>query len=74
MEMIVQMETVSYAQDSVNTCDCYFSIPQKQSFKSASLEVLVFSLKLCDIFSKTWTKKLGLARYYSVIVFIMHWV
>ena len=53
MEMIVQLETskfedckkepTSFVRDSVKTCDCYFFIPQKQSFKSVSLEVLDFS-------------------------------
>ena len=52
MEMIVQLETskfedckkecISFVQDSVKTCDCYFSVPQKQAFKSVSLEVLDF--------------------------------
>ena len=52
MEMIAQLETskfedcknepVSFVQNSVKTCDCYFSVPQKQPFKSVSLEVLDF--------------------------------
>ena len=52
MEMIVQLETskfedckkepISFVQDSVKTCDCHFSVPQKQPFKSVSLEVLDF--------------------------------
>ena len=68
MEMIVQLETskfedckkepTSFVRDSVKTCDCYFFIPQKQSFKSVSLEVLDFSWN-CVIFSvklgrKSW--------------------
>ena len=50
--MIVQLETskfedckkepISFVQDSVKRCDCYFSVPQKQPFKSVSLEVLDF--------------------------------
>ena len=52
MEMIVQLETskfedckkkpISFVQDSVKTCDSYFSVPQKQAIKSVSLEVLDF--------------------------------
>ena len=52
MEMIVQLETskfedckkepISFVQDSVKTCGCYFPVPQKQPFKSVSLEVLDF--------------------------------
>ena len=50
--MIVQLETskfedckkepVSFSQDSVKTWDCYFSVPQKQPFKSVGLELLDF--------------------------------
>ena len=60
MEMIVQLETskfedckkepISFVQDSVKTCDCYFPVPQKQPFKSVSLEVLDFPSN-CVIFS-----------------------
>ena len=52
MEMTVRLETskfedckkepISFVEDLVKTCDCYFSVPQKQPFKSVSLEVLDF--------------------------------
>ena len=46
VEKIVQLETskfedykkeaISFVQDSVKTCYCYFPVPQKQPFKSVS--------------------------------------
>ena len=71
MEMIAQLETskfedcknepVSFVQNSVKTCDCYFSVPQKQPFKSVSLEVLDFPWD-CVIFSVNLDEEVGFSK------------
>ena len=59
MEMFVQLKTskfedckkepISFDQDSVKTCDCYFFVPQKQPFTGKQLCQSLFLNKVANL-------------------------